>query len=624
MKKLRNISMLGLSLFLVACGGNTSSAAPDTTNSGAVVDSSEQASSTSYPKVTTFVLRASVKEVEVGHTIEINSILNGPSDKTVTFTSSDENVATVAALEGSAGKKAVLTALKEGKVTITGTSNANPTAKATIEITIIKEIPSLRQVLTNIQKLDSYTLDITVSEDDGPDEDVAKEIVMNDRIIYSDTYGSALYKNSSNQNGIVGEIVTEDGKVVYIEEDGSSYKASNATIVQSNLGLLNKDNFKGAKSNAKQAFEVGDFYSLDAINPNWVTDVKDADNTYVINGEALDSETGKATNILGAYVECQLWNLMDKTDYDTAAASLGEAYYYSMAAQVETTIKAESSSSISVTIEYGTSVYTMTMSDINQTTMENDVCGVDDSMDNATASAPTIASSLTLAIDAIKTNNYVQVNSMFPDHKTELKFNTYYTSTYVFYDCTAEFKEQYNALIGGVADATEWTKAPYGYVKKSDGVYKFTYNETEKTITLNTTKEDNTDANTNFVDYMGYLSTISTFNSDLKYAFQDKEMQAIWSQHDTKYYVTTSRTVFDEFINYYAPEDIADVIENTKAGIGVVLDDNNKVTTVNGTLGYTPFDGSTSDITTHTYGVDYFQLTSFGSATTNNVDSLLK
>lgn len=607
MKKYKIISLLALALFVAGCSNNTS-------NTSGVPESSNQESSesSSYPRVILKV-KTSATEVEIGQSIDITAIA---STGKATFECSDTSVATLTA--DANGLKASLKGVKEGSVTITLTSTVNPNTKATVKVNVITTKPSLRQVIKNIQGLKNYTLSMGVAESGVIEEYSASELVLEDTLIYTDNYGSPIVEDD-NGNGYVGKKVTKDGKVVYIKAEGDSYQSKDAPIVQCNAGLLTKDNFKGLKDKTIEAFQVGDFYSYDVINPSWVTDEKAEDNTYVISGESLD-DNGNASNITGAYLECQLWKLADIESYEAAVSSLNEAYYWSLASLVETTITVNTSNSITVTSEVGNKMYMIIMSDMNETSMEYDISGLGDSMDDATASSPTLADSITKAIDAIKTNNYVQVNSMFPDHKTELKFNTYFTPDYVFYDCNKDFKNEYNTHLS--ADTDEWTKSPYGYIKKSDGIYQFTYDEDKDAVTISTTKEANTDANTSLPTYLKYFSTISTFNSDLKYSFNDTQ-ESIWNNHSTKYYHTDSRAVFDDFINYYAPEDIADVIENVKSGLGVSLSQDNKVQTVYGTLGYTPFDSDTNDISQHTYGVDYFELNSFGQATNNKVNAKL-
>lgn len=631
MKKLRLLSLVSLSLLLAGCSGGNSSEPSSTTPDSSVTDTSSADSSiadssviddsgsgdssVSYPDVT---LRASATEdeVEIGLTVEVRAILaTSATDKTCTFTSSDTSIATVEIQEN--GVRGTVTGVAEGQVTITITSNANPTVTASVTLTVIATKPALRQAVQNVQQLDNYTLTI---EKDGDVE--AYMYVTDDAILYEDPFANAVFEDESGKN-MFGELVTADGDVIYVKANGLNFITTSAEVVQSNAGLLTKDNFKGLKDQTKQAFEVGTFYTFDAINPSWVTDVKAEDNEYLISGEAIDDTTGIATDITAAYLECQLWNLADPEGYAAAVNTLNEDYYWSLASQVETYITVESTSKISATvINEDDEVFTIEMSNVGTTTLASDDNDIETLFASTTAASPVIAENLEKAITAIKTDNYVRVNSMFPDHSTEITFNTYFTPSYVFYDCNANFVNEYNTHLSD--DTEAWTDIPYGYVKKADGVYKFTYDETAGTVTVATTKEANTDSTTTVAEYDEYFSTISTFSdtSTLKYSFATTA-EAIWNNHTTKYYTSTSRTVFDEFINNYAPEDIEDVVENTKAGIGVDFDSDGNVSNVYGTLGFTPFVGNGNTMSTHTYGVDYFELNSFGSATTNKVNSLL-
>lgn len=619
MKKFKFVSLLSLTLLLAGCGETTNSSvqasSTEATSSVAEVSSVESSveDSTSYPAVT-ISARALADEVEIGQSVEVRAIVAGTK---CTFTSSDPSIATVVTQDN--GVRADVTGVAPGKVTITVVPLINPTVSASVTINVIASKPTLRDALKTVQSLDNYTINVTNITDK---KTIGNMLVTENAIIYNDLYGDSVMTDK-NSNRLHGEMVTSDGKVVYVKKENGAFVTTGAELVQTNVGLLTADNFKGTKGAAKQAFEVGELYSFDAINPNWVTDVKTEKNKYVIDGEALDDEKNP-TNINGAFVESLLWKIVDPTGYASAVASLGEDYYWSLAEKIDTTITVEASNAISVTVDVldTQKTYTMTMEDINQTTLENEDNDIETVFANATAADPVVGDKLAAGIAAVKTDNYVRVNSMFPDHETEIQYTTYYTPNYVFHDCNAEFANEYNTHLG--SDTEAWTDIPYGYVKKADGVYKFTYDEATLTVSVADTKEAGTDANTTVPEYDKYFSTLSTFDdaSTLKYAFAAEE-EAIWNGRSTKYYTTTSRTIFDEFINYYAPEDIEEIIENTKAGFGVVMS-GDKVTAVNGTVGFTPFSGKDNDITKHRYGVDYFVLNNFGAATTNHVDTLLQ
>ncbi len=605
MKRIKFISLLSLTLLLAGCG-STSSDAGTVSSPANSVDAT-----TSYPNVTLSV-KALASEVEIGQSVEVRAIIQGSK---CSFTSSDTSIAIVTVQDN--GVRANVTGVKAGKVTITVVPEINPTVSASVTINVIASKPSLRDALKNVQELDSYTLEITSNK-----KSKGVVYVTENAIVYDDPYGEAVVQDK-NKKSVYGEMVTADGKVVYLKKSSQAFEVDNAELVQSNIGLLNKDNFKGTKQAAKQAFEVGEFYSFDAINPAWVTDVKENKNVYTIVGEDLDDENNP-TYLNGAFVESLLWKIADPVGYASAVETLQGDFYWSLADKIETTITVESSQTLSVevTVKDSDTTFKIAMTDINETTLENEDNDIQNEFASVTAAAPVVGDKLEAGIAAIKTDNYIRVNSLFPDHQTEIQYTTYFTPNYVFHDCTAEFANEYNTHLG--SDTEAWSDAPYGYVKKADGIYKFTYNEENQTVEVATTKEDGTDATTTVPEFDKYFSTLSTFDdaTGLKYAFGNEE-EAIWSGRSTKYYTTTSRTIFDEFINYYAPEDVEDVIENTKAGFGVVMTGTD-VTAVHGTVGFTPFSGQDNDITKHTYGVDYFVLSNFNQATNNYVDTLLQ
>lgn len=612
MKKMKTYSLMAVALFaLVGCSSNSTK--PSSTEDNA--SSSQQAA---YPDVV-LNAKAYTKQLEVNQEVQVVALISAAQDvsKKCTFLSSDPSIAEITEMDSN-GIHATVKGLKPGEVTITITSTANPNKSSSVKLEVIAQRPSLRQAMKNIQDLDNYCLTIGEMEDGSISKITAMEYVTEDTILYTSQYGSAL--SYDGNAGIFGEKVTSDGDVVYLKGVGTSYETKAAELVQSDAGLLTKDNFKGLKGETKQPFEVGDFYSFDAINPDWLTDEKAENNEYIIQGEKVD-ETSKPIAMTSAFVEAQMWKLADPSGYQSAVDEMGEDYYFTLAGKVTTTFYVETSDSVIVDVEVNDKIYRIEMSDMNNTDIEDAPFNSAEKFKNVKAAAPIINNDLEAGIKAIKTNNYVQDNSLFPDHKTQTNYNTYFTEDYVFYDCNKEFRDKYNLHLG--SDAEVWEEVPNGYVKKKDGIYSFTYDETNDAVVVSDTKEANTDASTSLPKHLKYFSTIACLSNDLKYSFAN-EQKAIWSNHTIEYFCSTSRTVYDEFINYYSPEDISDVIENTKAGIGVKKDVSGKVTAVNATLGYTPYLKGDDDATKHTYGVNYFTMSAFGQANDNKVDSLLK
>ena len=472
----------------------------------------------------------------------------------------------------------------------------------------------MRTIIKNIQELDSYTLEIEKIDATGEETSLGDVFVMPDMIVYSKN-GSAVL--SENNVDYYGEMVTDDGKVVYITEKGSVFQKEEAPIVQCNAGLLSKDNFRGLKDKTIEPFQVGKFYSLDTINPEWVTDVKNDDNTYVIEGEAED-ENHVPVNINAAFLECQLWKMMDSEGYQKNT-NQGE-YYFELADKVMTTIYAVSSNQIRATVELGDIMYQMTMTDIDATESDLEMNDFKTEFEGVKAAAPLQNEKFKKGIAALADNNFVQNNVLYPDHQTAVTYNTYYTPDYVFMDSDTTFKEEYNRLVTEGDD--KWTEAPHGFVKKADGVYAFKYDETNNTITIGD-KEDATDASTKLAVQQNYFSSLPFLSNDLQYSFDTVET-GMWHDHSETYFPSDSREVYDELSNYYFISDEDDdpsIIEGTKSGLGIELNADGSVSQINVTAGATPFDNDFSD---HQYGVYRFSLTSFGNATKNKVDTLLK
>ena len=608
MKKLKAMTMLSLLAILAGCQG---------TSAGNTSEPKESAgtSEKTYPSVV-LMAKTYSKDVEVGQTIDVLAIVSADKDVDTTceFTVSDTSKATIAKVEGNK-TKAKLTGVAPGSVTVTITSVANPDVTAKVNINVIATRPDLRTVIKNIQSLESYTMEISEIDITGDDKILGSVYVMPDMIVYSSN-GSAVL--SEGNTYYYGEMVTDDGKVVYITQKGSVFQKETAPLVQCNAGLLSKENFRGFKDKTVEPFQTGKFYSLDAINPEWVTDVKSEDNTYVIDGEAAD-ENGAPVNMGAAFLECQLWKLMDPDGYQKST-EMGE-YYFDLADSVTTTIYAEASNQIRATVELGSTMYQLTMMDIDSTESDLEMNDFATEFKGVKAAAPVQNAKFKSGISAFAANNFVQKNALYPDHQTEVTYNTYYTPDYVFMNSDSAFKAEYNRLVS--SDEDKWTGAPHGFVKKADGVYAFTYDEEADTITIGD-KEDGTDANTDITKQQNYFSALPFLSNDLQYSFSDVE-SAMWSDHSETYFTTDSREVYDELADYYAvsgEEDEPKIIEGTKSGLGIDLNADGSVAQVNVTAGATPFDNTfTSE---HKYGVYRFSLTSFGSAKTNKVDTLLK
>jgi len=628
MKKIRTLSVIALSfLVLTSCGGNDS-VNPTTTNTPATTTTTttaeETTPQTSYNDNVTLKVSGSPKrEVELGQEISIKVMVSGTTaseDKGVTYSGFDETIISIT----QSGNTGTVKGLKEGSTVVTISANANPNKKQDVTITVIPAKPSLRQVFKNIQELDSYTIttgtaDTSIEEIDG---ETGIVYVTENTIVHTDYDGGDIYKVKDDKvNRFYGETVTETGDVVYIVKQNGKFITENSPLVQTNAGLLDASNFKGMKEGAIQPDEVGMFYSYDAINPEWLSDEKSEDNRYELEGYVLDDETGLPLDIAACYVESILWQLIDKESYDSAVSSINEAYYYALSGMVKTTFVVTGASTVEIMLETeGGEAYMAVMGDINKTTLDDEINEIG-TLEGFTAAKPVQGDKFEEGVAALKTNNYIQSNSVFPDHETECKYFTYFNPNYVFYDCNEAYRNTYNNLT-----ENKWEQKPYGFAKKADGIYRFEYNEpnegvapTADNIVWSTTKEEGTDGTTSLPEFAKYFSTVDSLNTDLKYAFGTAE-DAIWSGRSTKYYSARSFRIYYDFTQYYAPEDVSDCIEVVQVGFSVTKKDG-VVTKVEGTMGAAPFDAS--KLAEHTYGVNYFAIDNFGNAANNVVDALL-
>lgn len=597
------LSLLSLGFGLTGCGGNK-------------VD---------YPNVTIRV-RTTEDEVEVGGVVTVRATIGGADEIGANFTT--ENTDLISIKPNESGVSAKVTGLKEGEATIVVTAKANPTISRSIKLTVIPTRPSLRGALENIDKLNNYTFE--GGEYAGDDVDFYPQTitkVTEDAIIMTDDQDDPVVQETSisasslqtNNNDIVGVKILEDNHAHYLEKKGRNYITEDAAVARGGAGLIDKANLSGYAEKANNADDNPYIYGLRAINPAWVSDEKSEDNIYEIDGSEKD-DLGYGNDVASAYVETLLWKLVDIKSYQEQVKTIGEAYPVAMAAAVETSITVIRPDQIQVDLKVGTKTYRGIMSNIGTTTIDSEA-DYASALDDMKGTKTLLPADLEKGKEALNTHNYVRDNYMYPDHSTLFHYSTYYTENYVFFDCNASFKEEYNNK--RIPDVDEWTKAPYGYAKRNNAVYHFTYDETNKAILWDEKPEDT--KGEDFYTYAKYVEAMDFVNTDLIYSFSDEE-GAIWSGENERYHATRSYQVALDILNYFAPDDIQEKAEKASSGFGVVFDekDATKVKTVNMSVGTYPFnyEGSTNP-GQHSYGVDRFSFSSFGSGNANAVDALL-
>lgn len=595
----------------------------------------------------TIGIRLSTSEIEVGKTVTVTSTLK-VDDESISTKSifKVDNEELVSIKVDAKGRKATLTALKPGTVTITCTAEADKKLTASKQLTIIAKLPTLEKCIENIQATPSYIIKC------GGYDNVAVDFNLD----YNYTYVDENFIFTTDQNGdpvvedkdenyVYGEYVSNasDAMASYVLYKNNQMVLENNESIRSNIGALRKDNFKGRKDNAKTVNEVGMFASFDAINPAWVKDIeKNEDNYYTLNGD-LDKSTNKSVNQPQAFVETLLWQIADYNSYAEAvtneAGGTKSPIPSSIAANIETEVTVLGSNRLKavMTVDKDRAYALEIISKDDDLEEANDIKETFvTSLDNITSKPLTIASDLDNLITTINQNNYVQDNYTYPDHKTEMMYTTYYTPNYIFHNCSTAFIKQYNET--RLPTGKDFTHTgPYGYVKKSDGIYNFDYIEelddngdiTKAEVKIGD-KVEGTDASSEVYKYAKYFSTLSFLSNDLKYSFSDTKEQ-LWTDRGSDYYISGSYDIFDEILNSYDADDDnvededeeEDQIETTQVGISIKKS-NNAIDSISIEATMVPFSDDEHKVSSITsMGSIRFSLKDFSKATTNPVDALL-
>lgn len=554
-------------------------------------------------------------------------------DQTCTFEVVSENKDAVEIAVDKKGTKATVTGKIAGEVQILVTSNANRNVSKKAYIEVIEKRPTPDVCIKNIQKASNYTIKFGSYNRDADNfsSDAKYTYVTENAIISLDEMDNPWKTVDGLQ--YYGEVIPsgENQHAVYLTKDASGFKTTSAPLVRGNIGLLTKDNFKGRKNEAKTVDEVGYFASLDAVNSSWLSGFDKADNNvYTITGDQ-NTTLKKSENMPYALAETAFWSLADSKSFDNEVKLLGDDIFPSLIASdidTEITVLRSNALQIMLTVIGGSSdCYAIEITDVNETELPT---VVQDPVSKITGEIISINQDLTKARTAINSHDYVQENTTYPDHKTAISYNTYYTENYVFHNCDLAFIKRYNELQTGGEDFPY--KSPWGYIKKADGIYKFTYTaaDADKGITEAVTlgeKVSGTDANSSLykAEYGNYFSELEFLNSDLYYSFSDETSPLFDGDTDKNMHVSKSMDIMEQIIGFYDVDndEVDDYVETAKSGLAVSYS-SNKVSKIAVSVGMAPFINDDDTITdTKNYGVIRFEMKNFGSATTNPVDSLL-
>lgn len=601
---------------LSGCGETSSLAA----------SSSDQPKDTtgSYPNAT-LRIKSTTKEVEVGGHITFRATVSGDVEEmAAVFESLDTSIFTVKT--NSTGTQCEVTGVKAGTAKLRISVKENPTVFRELPITVVPAKPDLQTAWKNIAALKNYTFSGGIDRGEGTafTPSTITKVVDGTILTYNSKKEAVATEkiDSLTEVKYFGATVLEgSNQAVYLSEKRGKAVLTDAPLVRGGFGFVDKENLTGYATKAIGVDDTPMIYGLRAINPNWLPSEKSADNTYEIEGGTTDDK-GLSTDHPAALAETLLWKLVDAESYNREVSTLQDNFCTDVAKDVKTTIVVTGPNTLQVNIRVGKTDYKGILSDVGTTTLDNDE--VFARFASLKGAKTLIASDLQDGINALNTHNYILNNFMYPDHKTEFHYNTYFTPKYVFRDCSAQFKEEYNRKVTDPADA--WTKDPYGFAKKADGIYQFTYHASENsgdpgTITWSDTKEEGTDATTDLYKFC-YIEGQDFLSEPLVYAFSEKA-KTIWNNESTRYHETRSSVVAKSIIRFYDPADLPEYFDKAIAGIGVEYEsDQTTVKSVDVSAGFAPFiDDSVKS--SHTYGVDRFTISGFNTATANDVDALL-
>ena len=185
-------------------------------------------------KMDSILIDASDFDLGLGREKQLNILFypeDTTDDRTITWTSSDEEIATV-------DKNGVVKALKIGEVTITATTVDGKTD--TVEITV-KEIPIEAITITaptTVKVGESFSVQIAINPSDATNQDGIKYISSNSNVIQIDENGNAIAKSAGTaiitveaENGVKNQIeITVENEEIGGENTTNSPKTGDIAV----------------------------------------------------------------------------------------------------------------------------------------------------------------------------------------------------------------------------------------------------------------------------------------------------------------------------------------------------------------------------------------------------------
>lgn len=521
------------------------------------------------------------KEVEIERsstkTVRVNTSALTTDDKTVIFSSEEDGTIIQLADQGSGDVAIKIKGLRIGKATLKAVSVANKNIIATVTINVVAQKSALRSVWNNVIKSTNYTLS-SFNPDISEEEPSSVVKVTDKAVVAVDKDGKSLITSKMQLSAdseeavdvsLYGIAISNNDLAYYIvqKDDGSFFTPK--ISITSAVGLLRQANFLGTGKNADSFLDVGSFYGLQAVNPNWLTNVKNENNTYEILGSEEDANS--------AYAEALLWGLVDPKGKEDLLMEKYEGSYTApdAAALIDTTVTVVDNSTVSIQITEVSSQTTHIayLSDKGTTELPSEVATYV-AQGAASVAKPAIAKGLTDIINTFKKNDYSVLQNL-----TYGKYYDYCAPTYYWNGVTTEIAASYKAWAekqGYTGDKT--ILASGGYVALSDGIYEFTLTENvdekgEKLAPTIVIADSPKTVKTNKIEEaVGYFSLVDAFqdNSDDIYTFR-----ALQAQNGGTAYYSTLASVSDQlsflYFGGFTLKQLVDELKYAWGGYGTSL-----------------------------------------------------
>jgi uncharacterized protein YjdB len=464
MKKSSLIVLSVLAMGLAGCGNKTTT--PATTTAQPTVPVTTE---TPLPEVSIKDLTAN-KTVEVGNTLTVKvRVTTDAEETTVRFSSEDEGDLIELPTVVDHVNSIKITAVHTGEATIKATSIANPNVSIEIKITIIPKLKDLQTVWTNVISGTNYTL--TSKDDSGNVHQVVK--ASGTAVTWEDGNGKGVVAYDETSKAL-GYGAQADGKVVALIQAANGDVSTSETVVRTENGLLTADDVLGLGEDASEfdiAYRYAQgahpqfFFGLQMINPAWLSNEKDVSNEYEI--------AGSSTNFTAACAEMAIWQLVDYAGFSSfePSGTKLDAAITSVAEAVTTTVTVVANDQVELSVKNGSKTYTATLSATGSTALDAKSTAA---LAASKADLPALPNDLNTMYTGIKAQTSPDYTiNLFAMDNLGGGIYTYVTDKYVF--------KYYPEAAAGLFDGT--LPDSFGYVKKDDGFYKFSYTINHTTTT---------------------------------------------------------------------------------------------------------------------------------------------